>query len=130
VRGSFGFVLEEHDADHLIETSLKHVVDDVLDLIYRTSAPDEEAFETFTETVDPRVLASLRTFFSHLYSSGATMRLLEDERNIELPRDAIARAHARTDTIEIFETSTEASGVLYLLPVSSDIHALSRSTRG
>jgi hypothetical protein len=117
VRGSFGFVLEEPNTHHpLLETPLKHVVDDVLDLIYRTSAPDEEAFDAFTESVDPRVLTSLQTFFAHLYSSGATMRLVEDERDIELSRDAISRARVRTDTIEISESSKELSGVLYLLP--------------
>jgi hypothetical protein len=132
VRGSFGFVLEEPDTNLFIETPLKHVVDDVLDLIYRTSAPDEEAFDAFTESVDPRVLASLRTFFSHLYSSGATMRLVEDERDIELSRDSISRARARTDTIEISENSKEALGVLYLLPETRrfELHASEGIIRG
>lgn len=132
VRGSFGFVLEEPDNGALLETPLKHVLDDVLDLIYRTSAPDEEAFVAFTETVDPRVLTSLRTFFSHLYSSGATMRLLEDARNIELSRDDIARARMRTDTIEISESTTEATGILYLLPETKrfELHTSDGILRG
>jgi hypothetical protein len=117
-RGSFGFVLEELSQDHLVESPLKHVVDDVIDLIYQTSAPDEEAFDSFMEAVDPRVLASLRSFFQILDSEGATMRIVEDQREFSLPREAIARARSRTDTIEITETETLFDGKFYLLPES------------
>ena len=101
-----------------MESPLKHVVDEVIDLIYQTSAPDEEAFNSFVEAVDPRVLASLRTFFQILDNEGATMRIVEDQREFSLPRESIARARSRTDTIEIFETEKLFGGKFYLLPES------------
>jgi hypothetical protein len=84
VRGSFGFVLEENNPDHLVNSSLKHVVDGVLDIIYRTAAPDEAAFDSVTETVDDRLLGTLKSFFKHLDDAGATMRVVEDEREFTL----------------------------------------------
>jgi hypothetical protein len=117
-RGSFGFVLEELHQSQLVESPLKHVIDDVLDLIYRTSAPDDDAFDWFMESVDPRVLASLRLFFEHLDSEGATMRIVEDKREFSLARDSIARARSRTNTIEILEHDQLFGGKLYLLPES------------
>ena len=133
VRGSFGFVLEEPDSNsNLIETPLKVVVDDVLDLIYRTSAPDEEAFDAFVESVDPRVLASIKSFFGLLYSAGATMRLVEDERDIELSRESIDLARARTDALHIEEVPKELRGNLYLLPETRrfELHTSDESIRG
>ncbi|MGY4476327.1 hypothetical protein [Bradyrhizobium sp. USDA 3364] len=119
-RGSFGFVLEEVERDdqHLVESPLRLIVDDVLDLIYQTSAPDEEAFNAFVESVDPRVLTSLRTFFQTLDNEGATMRIVEDEREFSLPREAISRARGRTDTLQMTEDARPFEGRLYLLPDS------------
>lgn len=117
-RGSFGFVLEEDTQDQLVESPLKHVVDDVVDLIYQTSAPDEEAFDSFIEEVDPRVLASLRVFFQILDDEGATMRIVEDQKEFSLARESIARARSRTDTIEMEEKEQPFDGKLYLLPES------------
>lgn len=129
-RGSFGFVLEELNQDHLVESPLKHVVDDVIDLIYQTSAPDEGAFDSFVEAVDPRVLASLRSFFQILDGEGASMRIVEDQREFSLPREAIARARSRTDTIEISETEEPFEGKLYLLPEGRkfELHLLDGSS--
>jgi hypothetical protein len=134
VRGSFGFVLEEPDSNNnnFIETPLKAIVDDVLDLIYRTSAPDEEAFDAFVESVDPRVLGSIKSFFGLLYSAGATMRLVEDERDIELSRESIDLARARTDALHIEEVQKELTGNLYLLPETRrfELHTSYESIRG
>lgn len=131
-RGSFGFVLEEAPQEQFVESPLKHVVDDVVDLIYQTSAQDEEAFESFIEEVDPRVLGSLRTFFQILDSEGATMRIVEDEKEYSLPRESIARARSRTDTIEIDEREQVFAGKLYLLPESKkfELHLQDGSIKG
>ncbi|MCK1603923.1 hypothetical protein IVB02_21400 [Bradyrhizobium sp. 166] len=117
-RGSFGFVLEEANDNFLLDSPLKEVVDNVVDLIYQTSAPDEEAFNAFAESVDPRVLSSLRSFFQLLDSEGATMRIVDDHREFSLARESIARGRTRTDTIEISEIEQEFIGKFYLLPES------------
>ena len=116
VRGSFGFVLEEVDTGTLVQTSLKTVVGEVTDLIYKVSAPDEETFEAAAETVDDRVLGSLRSFFNLLDDAGATLRMVEDEREFALARDAIERARQRVEGLTIIERDKSMEGVLYILP--------------
>jgi hypothetical protein len=102
-RGSFGFILEEAEGPQLVESPLRQTVDEVVDLIYRTAAPDEEAFEAFTEAVDNRVLGSLKGFFRLLDEAGATVRIVEEQREFTLARDAVERARERTESLVIDE---------------------------
>jgi hypothetical protein len=118
VRGSFGFVLQESGLEQLVDSGLKNIVDDVVDILYRISTPDEEAFEAVTEQVDDRLLGSLRTFFKHLDDAGATLKIVEDEREFALQRDSIERARERTESLSITETDTSFHGRLYILPES------------
>ncbi|MGQ4274978.1 hypothetical protein [Terrihabitans sp. B22-R8] len=115
-RGSFGFVLEEAAADHLVDSSLKKVVDETVDLLYRMSAPDHEAFELALETVDDRLLHSLQHFFRLLDEAGATLRLVEGDREFSLLSDAIDRGRQRTDALSVSEESVQEAGKLYILP--------------
>lgn len=118
-RGSFGFVLEEAgENDELSETPLKHVVAEVSDLIHKLSQEDEEGFETVSETLDDRVLTSLRGFFKTLDDAGATMKLVDGQREFVLQREDIERARARADSMEVAENEIEEMGVVYLLPDS------------
>jgi hypothetical protein len=117
-RGSFGFVLEEVDGEQLVDTPLRHTLDEVIDAIYRVSAPDEEAFEAVIEAVDNRVLNSLRSFFKLIDDAGATMRIVEEQRDFTLLRDAVERARERTESLEITDDEKRVEGVLYVLPES------------
>lgn len=116
-RGSFGFVLEEatEDAD-LIGTPLKHVVDEVSDLIYRLSLEDEEGFESIADTLDDRLLGSIRAFFKTLDEAGATVKLVEGQKEFTLQREDVERARARADTMEIGEREQQHAGTVFLLP--------------
>lgn len=118
-RGSFGFVLEEASQDNeMLETSLKHVVNDISELIHKLSQEDEEGFETVTETLDDRLLGSIRNFFKTLDDAGATMKLIDGHREFTLQREDVERARARADSMEVAENGIEESGVIYLLPDS------------
>ena len=118
-RGSLGFVLEEAQPEGgLVDTQLKLAVDGIVDLIHRISSPDEEAFEVVTESVDNRVLGSVRSFLKLMDEAGATLRIVEGERDFSLQRDAIEIARRRVDELEIYEESITESGILYLLPDS------------
>lgn len=118
-RGSFGFVLEEatQDAD-LVETPLKHVVEEVSDLIYRLSLEDEEGFESAVDTLDDRLLGSIRIFLKTLDDAGATLKLIEGQKEFILQREDVERARARADTMEIGEQETEKTGMFFMLPDS------------
>jgi hypothetical protein len=118
-RGSFGFVLEEaSETTSLVDTPLKQVVDEISDLIYRLSAMDETGFETVAETLDDRLLASLKEFFKLLDDGGATLKLVEGQKEYVLQREDVERARTRADSMEIGEREQEETGVVYLLPDS------------
>ena len=119
-RGSFGFVLEESsEASSLFDTSLKQVVDEISELIHRLSVVDEDGFESVVNTLDNRLLASIKEFFKTLDDAGATLKLIEGRKEYVLQREDVERARARVDSMEeIDEREQEVTGIVYLLPDS------------
>jgi hypothetical protein len=117
-RGSVGFVLEEAaENGTLTDSSLKQVMDEVADLLTRVASPDTDLFESAMETLDPRLLISLRDFYRHLDEAGATLRIVEGPKDDLLDSEAVRRGRARTETMEIKEReSEEIMGTLWLLP--------------
>lgn len=117
-RGSFGLVLEEINSnDSLTRTDLHQVVDEVTNTIIEFSAPEFAAYESALETIDSRLLVSLRDFFKLLDEENATIRLVEGEVDASLDSVAIHRARNRTDFSSIDETeSDEVVGRLFILP--------------
>lgn len=118
-RGSFGFVLEEagQHPDHL-ETQLQQVVSDLSELIYQTAHSGDEGFEALAEMLDDRLLISLRTFFKTLDDAGATMRVMDDHREVVLHREDVERGRLRADSLETEETEIVETGIIFLLPDS------------
>ncbi len=103
-KGSFGFILDEvSDQIEITETALKHTVDYVLELINASAQPDDETFEKLIESLDKRVLQSLKDFFITLDKAHSTMRLVGDEQEYSLDSNWIHRARLRTEATEIEE---------------------------
>jgi hypothetical protein len=117
-RGSFGFVLEEVGSDQTTDSDLKEVVNDVVELIYHTADADTEAFDEAISTVYDRVLASIQSFFRLIDDAGATLRLVEDEKDLLLPRDAVERARDRVENISLDDTTKILRGRLFFIPSS------------
>lgn len=129
-RGSFGFVLEENPKDILgaIETELKHVVDNVSDILGRISSSDEAVFNEIFEDLDERTLIDVRAFYEELYSSKATLRIVDENNEYLLTEGRIATAKLRMESVSISdEKVVDISGKLYLLPSDRkfEIHILS-----
>lgn len=121
VRGSVGFVLEETSSNTtLIDTPIKKAIDDVTVVITQAAAESDEEFETSVETLDPRMLVSLRDFFRALDDGGAAIRIVEDERDARLDAQAVRRARTRVDSTEFSdaESDTVIGELLGLLPDS------------
>jgi hypothetical protein len=121
VRGSVGFVLEEHSANsELADTPVKKAIDDVTVIISQAAAESEEAFEASVETLDPRMLVSLRDFFRALDDGAASVRIVEDERDASLDLQAVHRARVRVEATEVedLESETVVGELLGLLPDS------------
>lgn len=121
VRGSVGFVLEETSSNAtLIDTPIKKAIDDVTVVITQAAAESDVEFETSVETLDPRMLVSLRDFFRALDDGGAAIRIVEDERDASLDAQAVHRARTRVDSTEFSDTESDTvtGELLGLLPDS------------
>lgn len=120
-RGSFGFVLEEssNETDPMIVTPLKHVVEEISELVFKISSPDEDVFESSVESLDDRLLAALKQFFELLDDSGATLRIVEGQKEFNLDHDAVRLARDRAETLQITERADQTIiGTVYLLPTA------------
>ena len=116
-RGSFGFVLEELGVqDQPAPATVGGAMDEVCDLIHRVASVNEEDFRGAAESVDNRLLTSLKNFFKHMDDAGATLRVVAEEKQFELSREAIGIARERTETLEVSETFEDISGRLFILP--------------
>lgn len=112
-RGSFGFVLDElADQSELTDTVTRQMVERVVNLIDKVSSTNEQDFEDIIETLDSRVLISLRDFFSKLHSAGATLRLKDDIADISLNQTAVTIGKARTEATKIEEVDEIIDGTL------------------
>lgn len=118
MRGSIGLVLQEvEETGSLVDSKLRPVIDEVTDIVSTVAAPDDVAVDEVLGSIDTRFLSSLGDFFRLLDDQGATVRLVEGEREETLDRAAVRRARARTDAVLINEIEAEnIEGRLYLLP--------------
>lgn len=119
VRGSVGFVLEEATTNAaLADTAVKKAIDDVAVIIRQAAGESDEAFEESIESVDPRMLVSLRDFFRALDDGDASVRIVEDEFDASLDSSAVRRARVRVDATEVEDRETDEviGELLGLLP--------------
>ena len=105
VRGSFGFVLQA-PRPSIGDATLKEVVGEVANTLSRMSAEDEALFDEASARVDERQLGALREFFKLLDDEGASLRIVEGERDFELTSPAVQRARLRADAL-VLEDRTE-----------------------
>lgn len=115
VRGSFGFVLQaasEDDEAQGAGTSLKSVVGKVADAISRMAAQDDALFDGALAEIDERQKVAFSDFFKLLDTEGATIRIVEGERDFELDQASVQRARRRVESLQISDRSEEISGLI------------------
>lgn len=115
VRGSFGFVLQaaaEDDEAQGAGTSLKSVVGKVADAISRMAAQDDALFDGALAEIDERQKVAFTDFFKLLDTEGATMRIVEGERDFELDQASVQRARRRVENLQISDRADEISGLI------------------
>lgn len=110
VRGSFGFVLEAAADLADSRVSLKVVIDEVADTLSRMAAPDDALFDEASAIVDDRQLGTLKEFFKLLDDEGASLRLVEGERDFELDGAAVSRARHRVEGLSIDDRNDVGAG--------------------
>jgi hypothetical protein len=129
-RGSIGLLLEEvEEQGSLVDSKLRPIVDEITQMVTKVAAPDETDLEEVLESLDQRLLTSLREFFHLLDEAGATLRLVEAEVDETLDRAAVRRGRTRTAMIDIDDEETDdIVGTLYLLPQHRRFELLRRDT--
>lgn len=112
VRGSFGFVLQgaPQDQADAPDTTLAEVVDKVADTISRVAAQDDALFDGAVAEIDERQKGALTEFFKLLDTEGATMRIVEGERDFELDQASVQRARLRVENMRITDRTQELEG--------------------
>ena len=121
VRGSVGFVLEEvSENQELVDTPVKKAIDEVTAIIGNVGGESDAEFESSVETLDARMLVSLRTFFQAMDDSKATVRIVEEKREAALDSQAVHRARLRVEATEVQDIESEMINgeLLGLLPES------------
>jgi hypothetical protein len=119
LRGSVGFLLEERSENtQLADTAVKMAIHEVSDLISKSAAESDVEFEQAIETLDHRLILSLRDFFKTLDEHGASIRIVEDERDSILDAKSIQRARLRVDDtwFEDRESDLVVGELLGILP--------------
>ena len=107
-----GFLLEEQTVNaELVDTVVKRAITEVADVISRTASENVDDFEKAIETLDGRLLISLRDFFRTLDDSGAVIRIVEDERAAMIDTTAVHRAREREAPRDSGEEQTAANSL-------------------
>lgn len=119
-RGSVGLVLEEADRNEsLTKSELSTAVAKVAEDIDKTADTDATQFDEMLVDVDARYFAALKHFFELLDDARATVRLVDNEREVALDAVAVHRGRERTDAATVRdEDDVRLQGRLFLLPVA------------
>lgn len=113
VRGSFGFLLEELQAQaQIVDSTLKEAVEETTDVLEAFAEPTEERFQSAIEVIDERVLATARDFFVVVNQAGATMRIVSGTKDKSFGAEAVSRAAERAVTIVVEDDRLNIDGTL------------------
>ncbi len=112
--GSFGFVLEEGNSDqyNVVPTAVREALDEALGAFEHLTEIDEDEFLFDIDSIDPRIFSSLSEFFRHIHSSKATLKAASPKYTLNMPFDAIHRAHDRLSRSKIDFTTERWTGQL------------------
>lgn len=120
VHGSFGFVLEETEADQppMFDSPVKLAVEQISDLMVDVTAQNLRSFEKRLEDIDFRVFNTLKKFVSVIYKAGATMRVAEKDREVRFDLVSLGRAYERLKETDVSQTEEVVVGeLLGLIPI-------------
>ena len=120
VHGSFGFQLEEESSDEpeFVDSAVKQSISIVDDMISAFSSGSDQLYLNALSQVDGRVLISLKKFYNTLYKDSASLKIIEDDRDITINPSSILLAISRINDVEIQDTELSIIGeLLGLAPV-------------
>lgn len=132
VRGSFGFLLEEVQAERPVAgTALKSAVDETTKLLDAFGNDDEESFRTTVESIDERVLTTAREFFNLMRDRGATLRLVSGDTDRSFGTESVTRAAERATSTVVQDREETIQGQLAgFLPAAHEFEFRAAGERG
>jgi hypothetical protein len=120
LHGSVGFLIEEIDlkAVPLFPSPLKKAADAIDELIVAVSRQTDEEFESALERLHPRVFRAVERLIKNLHQAEATVRVVDESRDVLLTREDVDKAYVRLEDTNIDENEFFVDGLLLgLLPV-------------
>ena len=100
-RGSFGFVLEEAEAQApMFNTPLKGAVDRTLRLLQAFCQPDDSQLDSAVQAIDQRTLDTARGFLELMRRGGATLRIAAGDRETRFLPAGVARGAERAKSVD------------------------------
>lgn len=120
LHGSFGFLLEELDAngEPLFDSPLKLAADQVVRVIRGFADEDDLRFSAVIEELTPRVFVSVRKFLHFVHSDKATFRLVEGDADLRVDHNGVERAWQRAEQSRVDEERVAMTGrLLGVIPV-------------
>lgn len=91
-------------------TSIDGVVGQVADTLSSVATQDDMLFDGAVAEIDDRQRSALTDFFKLLDTEGATVRIVEGERDFELDQAAVQRARHRVENLRIAEDTVVLEG--------------------
>lgn len=119
LHGSVGFLIEEIDlkAVPLFPSPLKKAADAIDELIVAVAQQTDEEFERGLEQLHPRVFRAVERLIKDLHQAEATVRVVDEARDVVLTRDDVGKAYVRLEATNLEETEFTIDGLLIgLLP--------------
>jgi hypothetical protein len=114
LHGSMGFLLEEVDVkgQPFFDSPTKIATDKAASLLADVADAEDEKFQRSIETIHPRVFQSALSFFSRLHRAEATIRVVDNSRDIALDRISVDRAYVRLEDTRVDEDESIMKGQL------------------
>jgi hypothetical protein len=120
VHGSVGFQLEEEGSDEpeWVDSAVKQSIAIVDDMISAFSSGSDQSYLNALSQVDRRVLISLQKFYNTLYRDSASLKIIEDERDILINHNSVHLAISRINDVDVQDEELSVRGeLLGLAPV-------------
>lgn len=118
--GSFGFVLEEKDANQVsvFKTPVREALEEAAALFDEFTQEDDDEFLVEVDDINPRVFMALAKFFRHLESNSATLKTNFPDKLYSFDRAGIERAYKRIAASKVkIETEFWVGTLVGLSPI-------------
>lgn len=114
LHGSVGFLIEEVDVkgQPLFDSPTKLAAEKATHLLVDVADAEDETFEKSIETIHPRVFQSALSFFGCLHRAEATIRVVDNSRDVAIDKASVDCAYVRLEETKVDEEEDVMHGQL------------------